>query len=225
VQSGIAKGALRPKSRFGYGLELLSEGVVDLYHRDNRDLQTLGAFDVSDLHRGLAQDLGRFAGASALAQVLLKMAPPSAVPAAYDALVAALQAIERAAACDADAASARGLWLVSGALGFEPSLETCVRDGAPITHEGSDGVAFSAAEGGVFCARCAPSDPPTRLPPRAYQDLLALNDPAAPLPTLDDAHAAAHRRLVARFVRYHLEEAGPLTALDFWERRAWTVAS
>src|SRR6266700_4162500 len=31
VQSAIAKGALRPKSRFGAGLELLSEGVAQLY--------------------------------------------------------------------------------------------------------------------------------------------------------------------------------------------------
>ena len=56
---------------------------------------------------------------------------------------------------------------------------------------------------------------------QASRDLLALNDPRADLPALDPAHTAAHRRLVARFVRYHLGEAGPLSALDFWERRAW----
>ncbi len=225
VQSGIAKGALRPKSRFGYGLELLSEGVADVYHRDSRDLQTLGAFDVADLHRGLALDLGRFAGASALAQVLLKMAPPSPVPDAYDALVTALGAIEGAAACDADTVTVRWLWVLVGTLGFEPSLVTCVRDGAPVDVDGPDGPAFSTSEGGVFCPRCTPPNPPTRLPPRAYRDLIALNDRTAPLPALDAAHAAAHRRLVARFVRYHLEESGPLFALDFWERRAWSVAS
>ncbi len=32
VQSAIAKGALRPKSRFGAGLELLSEGVASARH-------------------------------------------------------------------------------------------------------------------------------------------------------------------------------------------------
>src|SRR5262244_2856402 len=36
VQSAIAKGALRPKSRFGAGLELLSEGSAQLYHRQPR---------------------------------------------------------------------------------------------------------------------------------------------------------------------------------------------
>jgi len=225
VQSGIAKGALRPHSRFGAGLEVMSEGLADVHYRDTRDLQTLGAFEVTDLHRGLARDLGRFAGASALAQVLLKMAPPSPVPAAYDVFIAALTALERATPADGDAVAVRWLWLLGGALGFEPSLMTCVQDGAPVEPNGDGSVAFSAAAGGALCSRCAGARPPTRLPARAYRDLLALNDPAAPLPPLDAPHAAAHRRLVARFVRYHMGESGPLTAIDFWERHAWAAAS
>jgi hypothetical protein len=56
---------------------------------------------------------------------------------------------------------------------------------------------------------------------------LALLDPEAPLPPLDEAHAAAHRRLAARFVRHHLEDrgGGTLPALAFWERRAWASPS
>src|SRR5256886_11602825 len=41
VQSAIAKGALRPKSRFGAGLELLSEGSAQLYFHEARELHTL----------------------------------------------------------------------------------------------------------------------------------------------------------------------------------------
>lgn len=225
VQSGMAKGALRPKSRFGAGLELLSEGVAEIYHRDTRDLQTLSAFEVTDLHRGLALDLARFSGAAALAQVLLKAAPPSALPAAYDALVGGIAALERADLGAADAVAVRWLWVLLGALGFEPSLTTCVRDGAAVGPNGTHAVAFSAAEGGVLCDRCAPATPPTRLPAGAYRDLLALTDRSAVLPTLDAAHAAAHRRLVARFARHHMGEHGPLLALDFWERQAWEPAS
>src|SRR5438552_15585786 len=46
VQSAIAKGVLRPRSRFAAGLELLSEGMAQLYHRETRELQTLAAFDL-----------------------------------------------------------------------------------------------------------------------------------------------------------------------------------
>src|SRR5947199_205609 len=127
VQSAIAKGALRPKSRFGAGLELLSEGTAQLYFRETRELHTLAAFDLANLRRDLAAEVGRFAGATALAEVMLKMAPPAPLPAAYDTFTTAL----------------------------------------------------------------------------------------------DAQHAAAHRRLVARFVRHHFGETGALSALDFWERRAW----
>ena len=225
VQSAIAKGALRPKSRFGAGLELLSEGVAQLYFRETRELHTLSAFDLLNLRRDLAADIGRFAGAAALAQVMLKMAPPASLPAAYDALIAALDALEAASPDRADATAARAIWRLVAVLGFEPSLATCVRDGVAIEAAGDAPVAFSVAEGGAFCPRCAPAlaQPSTRLPGPAYRDLLALNDPGADLPVLDLSHAAAHRRLVARFVRYHLGDAGPLSALDFWERRPWVL--
>src|SRR5580765_3758847 len=72
VQSAIAKGVLRKRSPFGAALETLSEGVAQLYHRETRELQTLAAFDVISLRRDLAVDLGRFAGAAVLAEVMLK---------------------------------------------------------------------------------------------------------------------------------------------------------
>lgn len=233
VQSAIAKGALRPRSRFGAGLESLSEGIAHLYHRDSRDLQILGAFDLTDLHRGLTRDVARFAGATALAEVILKMAPAAPLPAAYDALAAGIAALARVDAAQVDAAALRALWHLLGALGFEPSLARCARDGAAVTPD-SDGVPFAIAEGGVLCPRCAPGPQVTTLPPsgsvvtlpaRALADLQVLNDTAAPLPPLDAAHAAAHRRLAARWVRHHFGEQGTLPALEFWSRRAWSAAS
>jgi DNA repair protein RecO (recombination protein O) len=224
IQSAIAKGALRPKSRFGAGLELLSEGTAQLYFRETRELHTLGAFDLTNLRRELAADVGRFTGAAALAEVMLKMAPPAPLPAAYDALLAALDALTAAPAGRTDATAVRALWRLVAVLGFEPSLTACVRDGTAIDARG-EAVLFSIAEGGAFCPRCAPvaasSQPSTRLPAQAYRDLVALNNLQVDLPNLDAAHTAAHRRLVARFVRYHLGEAGSLSALDVWERRAW----
>jgi DNA repair protein RecO (recombination protein O) len=221
VQSAIAKGVLRPRSPFGAALETLSEGVAQLYHKETRELQTLAAFDVTELRRGLARDLGRFAGAAALAEVMLKMAPAAPLPVAYDTFIRALDALVTAEPRDADAVAVRWLWLLVGVLGFAPELDACVRDGTPVA--GNGGVAFSAADGGVLCAACAGPRPPTRLPPHAYRDLLVLNDAGADVPALDDAHAAAHRRLVARFVRHHMDESGALSAMDFWERRAWVT--
>jgi DNA repair protein RecO (recombination protein O) len=221
IQSAIAKGALRPKSRFGAGLELLSEGEAQLYHRDTRELQTLAAFDIVTLRRGLAADVGRFAGATALAEVMLRAAPEAPLPTAYDALTAGLDALAAAAPAAADAVALRAVWGLLGVLGFEPALDACVRDGVVIEPNGS--VAFSAAEGGVLCPQCAAANPPTRLPAADYRDLLAFNNAAAPLPALDSPHAAAHRRLVVRFARHHMGGADRLPALEFWERHAWAA--
>src|SRR5207249_756280 len=225
VQSAIAKGVLRPRSRFAAGLELLSEGMAQLYHRETRELQTLAAFDLLVLRRELAQDVGRFAGATAQAELMLKMAPEAPLPGAYDALTSGLDSLRAAAPDAVDPAALRGLWLLLGALGFAPALGSCVRDGTPVPPvPGGGQVAFSTAEGGVLCERCAPPPPSqaTRLPAQAHRDLVALNDPHAPLPALAPAHAAAHRRLVARFVRHHFGETTNLPALDSRALHAWS---
>src|SRR5438874_4005276 len=67
VQSAIAKGAFRAKSQFGARLQSLSQGVAQLYVKQSRDLQTLGAFDVTDQRSVLAEDVRRYSAASAIA--------------------------------------------------------------------------------------------------------------------------------------------------------------
>src|SRR5437016_5288810 len=140
--------------------------------------------------------------------------------------VAGLDALVATGIAAADAAGIRALWRLLAVLGFEPSLRGCVRDDTPV--DADHAVTFSAAEGGVLCERCAAERPEaaqTRLAARDYRDLLVLNDPTAPLPALDAKHAAAHRRLVARFVRHHSGEADRFPALELWERHSWAPLS
>jgi len=222
VQSGIAKGALRPRSRFGAALQLLSEGQAQLLVKEHRELHTLAAFDLIQLHVGLAADLGRYATASALAEVMLRFAPPDPHPQSYDLLRDALTVLEHAPAGEAEALGLRLLWHLVSVLGFAPSLEACVRDGARLPAEG--GLPFSTREGGALCAGCAAQHGATRLPERARADLLALVDPDAALPTLDRRHTESHRRLLAGYIRYHLGEGAELPALEFWVRRPWIAA-
>ncbi len=222
VQSAIAKGALRPRSRFGAALQLLSEGQAQLLVKEHRELHTLAGFDLSHLHVGLARDLGRYATASALAEVMLRFAPGDPHPASYDLLAHALAGLEAVATAEADALGLRLLWHLVSELGFAPSLGACVRDGAPLPTDGA--LPFSTREGGALCAACAARHGATRLPGRARADLLALLDDGARLPALDPRHAESHRRLLARYIRYHLGEGAGLPALDFWLRRPWIAA-
>src|SRR3954469_25755164 len=96
VQSVIAKGALRPRSRFGAALQLLSEGQAQLLIKEHRELHLLTAFDLRRLHVGLTRDLERYASACAMAEVLLRFAPADAHPESFDLLQRALEQLESA---------------------------------------------------------------------------------------------------------------------------------
>ena len=222
VQSAIAKGALRPRSRFGAALQFLSEGHARLLVKEHRELHILAGFDLLRLHAGLAADLERYATASALAEVMLRFAPADPHPESYDLLREALSLLEISPAAELEALGFRALWLLVSTLGFAPALEACVRDGTPLPAEG--GLAFSTREGGALCPGCAAGHGATQLPPDARADLRALLDARADLPRLDHRHAESHRRLLARYIRYHLGEGAELPALEFWLRRPWMAA-
>ena len=222
VQSAIAKGALRPRSRFGAALQFLSEGQARLLVKEHRELHILAGFDLLRLHAGLAADLERYATASALAEVMLRFAPADPHPQSYDLLREALGLLEIASASELEALGFRVLWQLVGALGFAPELDACVRDGTLLPTKG--GLAFSTREGGALCPACAAGHGATQLPADARRDLAALLDPGAALPSLDRRHAESHRRLLARYIRYHLGEGAELPALEFWLRRPWMAA-
>lgn len=222
VQSAIAKGALRPKSRFGAALQLLSEGQAHLLLKENRELHILAAFDLRRLHVGLAVDLERYAVACALAEVMLRFAPPDPHPDSFDLLRHALEELERAPGSSIEALGYRLLWRLVSVLGFAPSLEACVVDGTPLPPAGP--LPFSTRDGGALCPVCAAQEGATQLPEQARTDLLALLDPGSELPVLDPKHGAAHRRLLARYIRYHLAEGAELPALEFWTQRPWVAA-
>jgi DNA repair protein RecO (recombination protein O) len=222
VQSGIAKGALRPKSRFGAALQLLSEGQAQLLMKEHRELHILTGFDLRQLHVGLAADLERYAVACALAEVMLHFAPPDPHPESFDLLQHALDELETAPEGSTAALGFRLLWRQVSVLGFAPSVDACVVDGTPLPAEGP--LPFSTRDGGALCPVCASQHAATQIPERDRGDLVALLDPAAALPILDAKHGAAHRRLLARYIRYHLAEGAELPALEFWMQQPWAAA-
>jgi DNA repair protein RecO (recombination protein O) len=218
VQSAIAKGACRPRSRFGAALQVLSAGQAQLYLSDHRELHTLAAFDLGTLPIELAAHIGRYATATALAEVMLRVAPAEPHSEAFAVLERALRALSGSSLPDLPALGLRVLWELVAALGFAPELDHCVRDGRAL---GEGAIAFSAAEGGALCTLCARSVDVTELPEDARAALGQLTAPTGALPTLDSRNAAAHRRLIARYIRYHLAEEAALPALEFWLQRAW----
>ncbi len=215
VQSVIAKGALRPRSKFGARLQVLSDGTAQLYLKVNRDLHTLAEFEVTKLRAELAQDVARFAAGAALAELIMRSAPAEPHPEIYDCAVAQLDRLVQVQEDGRDAAALAALWAVVGALGFAPSLDACARDGSELP----DGrVAFSVSDGGFLCKACARGGATTSLDASdrsVLERLVAAH--GEPVGELSVRHAEAHRRLLLRFVERHVAEGRELRALAFWQ--------
>ena len=225
--SAIAKGAQRKKSKFGARLQLLSEGIAQIYIKPGRELQTLAEFDLEHERTALSQNVVRYGSAMALAELVLRFSPAEPHPENF-ALLAML--LDRLATVDAPLlpmVSLGALWAVVGALGFAPALDHCAEDGRPI---GSGAADFSVADGGFVCSRCAGSRETARLD-AADRDILesfvrqgnGVADSGER--SLSPRHAAAHRRLLSRFIRLHVAEGRDLKALDFWQKLAWPGTS
>jgi DNA repair protein RecO (recombination protein O) len=214
VRSAIAKGARRSSRRFGGGLDLFSRGIAHLYTKPGRDLDTLAGFD--DLRAGieLASDLGRFTGASAIAELTLRFSHEASVDSAlYDAVAGALEALASIPADQTRAAVLAGAWRIVGELGFAPSLDECADCHAPLAND--DVVMFSHPSGGALCARCGRVARGRVLPPNARGAVRAwLSGGVVSL--ADAGEARAHQRLLREFLCEHLADDRPLRAFDAW---------
>lgn len=213
IQGAMAKGALRPRSRFGASLQVLSAGTAHYLARENRELHVLTGFDLSALHAGLAGGVERYAAALVLAELMLRLAPASGHAASFDALAHGIAMLDAIPGEAVESYAIRAAWLQLQALGVGPMLDRCAIDGAAP----DDGpLRFGVADGGMLCARCAAGRVVTELPAESAAALRALASTRAGMPILDTRHAAAHRRLLGRWIQFHAGEAPALSALAFW---------
>lgn len=209
VRAAIAKGALRPRSRFGGLLEPFSVGVATLYLKNGRDLQTLGGFELARSGQALGRDLLRFGGASLLAEVVLRTSSEEADPGLFDHVQRALNRLERADPALVEATALAEAWTLVGRLGFAPTLDACL--GCEATLEPTADAYFDYAAGGVRCATCAGGGGGRELPAHARLSLVRL----AAGETVPLERTAAHWALLSRFLAYHVLEGGHLRSLAF----------
>lgn len=222
VQSVLARGARRSQRRYGSAVDLFAEGVVELHVKPGRDMHTLVSFDVLRGRPALAAELERFAAASAIAELALRFTHHDPHPELYETLV---QGLDRIGEADRGQAAAAGLaagWRVVAELGFTPALDRC-----SVCHDGVDvdlPAVFSHPAGGVLCARCARTNPGSRLLPATARAALlrwTVGENAVEMPP-DEIRA--HQRLLREFLREHITDGRPLRAFDLWERERWGAA-
>jgi DNA repair protein RecO (recombination protein O) len=207
--SAIARGALRPKSRYGGVLEQFTEGVATLYVKEGRELQNLSGFELVRSHQALGRDLIRFGGASVMAELILRTIMEQADADLYDAVRSGLARIEAADPAGLESSLLAELWSLTCELGFAPILTTCVNCNRLL---GDDETAtFDYDAGGVRCPGCSLPGAGRELPAEARHALLAFNRGEAV--TLE--RTGAHWALLSRFLAHHVVEGPPLKALGF----------
>ena len=221
IQSVLAKGMRRAGRKYGSAVDLFADGVAQIHLKPGRDLQTLASFDVARARPEIAADLGRFTGASAIAELAMRFIRDDAQPALFDVLVQALDALCQASGDAAREAALAGAWHLVGELGFAPALDACNDCHSPLMP--SEPATFVHRAGGVLCPSCARLAPAGRLlPPEARVALRAwvAGEPAS---LRDPADARAHQRLLREFLAEHLGEGRSMRAFDVWERDRWST--
>jgi DNA repair protein RecO (recombination protein O) len=210
VQSVLAKGARRPRSRYGGVLEPFTDGVASFYFRETRDLHNLAEFELVRPRQGLGGDLVRFGAASLIAEIVLRTSSAGAAPEVFDRVRGALDRLAVAGADRVESVALGEAWALIAVLGFGPSLDRCVGCGTPLPERGDFFLDYAA--GGLFCGACTGGGGGGRvLPERGRADLraLMLDEPVQ----ID--RTAAHWQLLGRFLAYHLVDAAALRSLEF----------
>lgn len=203
--SAIARGALRPRSRYGGMLEPFVEGDATLYIKEGRDLHTLSGFELVQERRDIGHSLNLYTVASVLCELVMRLAPEHRDDALYRALSDSLGSLHDRAVRGEDDGGLEHVWRLVSTLGFQPELEACISCGRAI---GDERARFDFSAGGLYCTTCAPGGP--GLEPDELRALraLALGRPA-PGP------AGRQGRWLADFIRYHMSEGANLKSLPF----------
>ena len=210
VQSVIAKGARRPKSRYGGVLEPFTDGVASFYWREHRDLHNLSGFELGHPRQALGRDLVRFGAASLLAEIVLRTAAEQSAPEVFGYIRESLTALENAPEGAVEPVALARAWALIATLGFGPALDRCV--GCAEDLDPHADLYFDYTAGGMHCGRCgAPAGAGRVLPAAARTDLLSfLAGESAGV-----GRTAAHWQLLARFLAYHLVDTNALRSLEF----------
>ena len=217
VQSVVAKGAMRPKSRMGSVLQVFNEGALRFYFKRQRDLHTLAGFDVHRQRSELASHMRRFTAASAMAELVIRFAPTEPHPEIYAAVTASLDSLGACREPDVEWHALAALWGVVAALGFAPSLDVCARDGAVLP---PDGAVFSVSDGGLLCSSCARGAHRRAMPRQDRLTLAGFVNGSPSEAAIGGKRLAAHRRLLEQFVERHVAEGRDLQALRLWSASA-----
>ncbi len=207
--SVVARGVRGHSGKGRTTVSSFATGELTAYVKPQRDLHTMKDFTCTRLREQLASDVLRFAGAAAVAELVLAHADQEAQPGLFEAVEVALDRLAAAPSPGLPGTVLSALWTITQAFGFAPQLDPCVQCD---TRLGSDEVGrFDFSAGGVRCQACGEDGAGPRVGPIARQQVAMLLRGEVP----DElGHTRQHLGLVSDFVAYHVVSR-PLKSLHF----------
>lgn len=200
----IARGARRPRSKYGAALDLFARSRVIYHYRDNRGLYNLSDAELLASHAALALDPARFLAAEQMAELCLRtLHPLDPHPRLYQLLAAYLPALVTTPA-DTRLLVCSFLLKAASFLGYRPELRRCTSCDRPV----EAGACFDPDRGGLVCFACAGQNPRLRrLTPADAETLRRLlSTPAAELPSADcDPPTVTVLPMVLEFLATHFD--------------------
>ena len=217
--NAIAKGGLRPKSKFGSSLDIFTHSSIIFYKKENRDLHTLSHSEIVNPFSGVKQDVVKVAYASVAGEMVDRLVPldePSR--AVFALLAAALQEIDVADRSQLEVVLSSYQLKMLHAVGYGPELTRCVRCGKPVKGKAW----FGLISGGTLCQACSNKD----------LNAVAVTEKALALLREYEGGAMSKLRqeyggdpasrevsdLLNSFVRVQVGESAKMKSLDFLER-------
>lgn len=147
---GVARGARRPKSQFGSGLEPFVVSRVSLFEKSNDALYRIRHVDIEESFLALRDNLDRMTAAARLVNVVAAVtAEGDADSRIFEALKAGLQAVHWSP--DPRMMAILFQIRILGQTGFRPQVDLCAGCGKRLERVSRH---FSARSGGMVCAVC-----------------------------------------------------------------------
>jgi DNA repair protein RecO (recombination protein O) len=217
--SVVAKGSLKPKSKFGSSLELFTRSSIIFYRKENRDLHTLSHSDILNAHKGLKKDVVKLAYASVAGEMVERLVPGEEPNRQlFQLLDSALRQIDVAERPQLEVILTSYVLKMLHIVGYGPELTACVRCNKAV----GDRAWFGLVSGGVLCRQCNGQDlNAVEISPQAL-DLLRKFE-GEPIEKLRQTYTADRvtreiSDILGSFVRIQIGESGKIKSLEFLER-------
>jgi len=217
--SAVARGSLKPKSKFGSSLELFTRSAIIFYKKENRDLHTLSHSEVLSPYENLRKDVIKVAYASVVGEMIERLLPAEEPNRnLYNLLTETLKQIDLANRNQLEVILSSYELKLLHLIGYGPQLGACIGCGRRI----NEGAWFGLILGGLLCRTCHDRDiNAVSISGHAIQLLREFEGES--IATLrerysSDQYSREVSNILNSFVRNQVGETAKIKSLDFLER-------